>query len=192
MIVLRLCELNSFICINALSKITGHPVDILTHVITGGRNELRGTWVHPRLAVNIAQWISPLFDVQVSGWVYEIAVTGKVTVGQEKTYQQLLELQNENKQLKNENWKLKQKKQYHKFKKGPSFYIISDLDGKSVKFKPGFEGVDVFTRMQQHRSTMPGCRLEYLIYSNDSDLVEKAVLKRFEREKLLIMNGYSM
>ena len=127
MIVLRLCELNSFICINALSKITGHPVDILTHVITGGRNELRGTWVHPRLAVNIAQWISPLFDVQVSGWVYEIAVTGKVTVGQEKTYQQLLELQNENKQLKNENWKLKQKKQYHKFKKGPSFYIISDI-----------------------------------------------------------------
>ena len=63
--------------LNALSTSTGHPVDLLTHVITGGRNELRGTWVHPRLAVNIAQWISPLFDVQVSGWVYEIAVTGK-------------------------------------------------------------------------------------------------------------------
>jgi hypothetical protein len=172
--------------LNALSTSTGHPVDLLTHVITGGRNELRGTWVHPRLAVNIAQWISPLFDVQVSGWVYEIAVTGKVTVGQEKTYQQLLELQNENKQLKNENWKLKQKKQYHKFKKGPSFYIISDLDGKSVKFKPGFEGVDVFTRMQQHRSTMPGCRIEYLIYSNDSDLVEKAVLKRFESKRKIV------
>lgn len=172
--------------LNALSKITGHPVDLLTHVITGGRNELRGTWVHPRLAVNIAQWISPIFDVQVSGWVYEIAVTGKVTVGQEKTYQQLLELQSENKQLKNENWKLKQKKQYHKFKKGPTFYIISDLDGKSVKFKPGFEGVDVFTRMQQHRSTMPGCRLEYLIYSNDSDLVEKAVLKRFESKRKIV------
>ena len=172
--------------LNALSSSTGCPVDILIHIITNMKNELRGTWVHPRLAVNIAQWISPIFDVQVSGWVYEIAVTGKVTVGQEKTYQQLLELQSENKQLKNENWKLKQKKQYHKFKKGPTFYIISDLDGKSVKFKPGFEGVDVFTRMQQHRSTMPGCRLEYLIYSNDSDLVEKAVLKRFESKRKIV------
>jgi hypothetical protein len=56
----------------------------------------------------------------------------------------------------------------------------------SVKFKPGFEGVDVFTRMQQHRSTMPGCRLEYLIYSNDSDLVEKAVLKRFESKRKIV------
>jgi len=172
--------------LNALSSSTGHPVDILIHIITNMKNEFRGTWVHPRIAVNIAQWISPLFDVQVSGWVYEIAVTGKVIIGQEKTYQQLLELQSENKQLKNENWKLKQKKQYHKFKKGPTFYIISDLDGKSVKFKPGFEGVDVFTRMQQHRSTMPGCRLEYLIYSNDSDLVEKAVLKRFESKRKIV------
>jgi len=172
--------------LNALSSSTGYPADILIHIITNMKNEFRGTWVHPRIAVNIAQWISPIFDVQVSGWVYEIAVTGKVTVGQEKTYQQLLELQSENKQLKNENWKLKQKKQYHKFKKGPSFYIISDLDGKSVKFKPGFEGVDVFTRMQQHRSTMPGCRLEYLIYSNDSDLIEKAVLKRFESKRKIV------
>lgn len=172
--------------LNALSSSTGYPVDLLIHIITTAQNNLRGTWVHPRIAVNIAQWISPIFDVQVSGWVYEIAVTGKVTVGQEKTYQQLLELQSENKQLKNENWKLKQKKQYHKFKKGPTFYIISDLDGKSVKFKPGFEGVDVFTRMQQHRSTMPGCRLEYLIYSNDSDLVEKAVLKRFESKRKIV------
>lgn len=77
-------------------------VDLLIHIITTAQNNLRGTWVHPRIAVNIAQWISPIFDVQVSGWVYEIAVTGKVTVGQEKTYQQLLELQSENKQLKNE------------------------------------------------------------------------------------------
>jgi hypothetical protein len=28
------------------------------------------TWVHPQVAINIAQWISPEFDVAVSGWVY--------------------------------------------------------------------------------------------------------------------------
>lgn len=54
-----------------------------------------------------------------------------------------------------------------------------------MKFKPGFEGVDVFTRLQQHRSTMPGCKLEYLIYSKDADLVEKAVLKRFDSKRVI-------
>ena len=142
-----------------------------------------GSWVHPDLAVQIANWLSPTFALKISKWVREIAITGTVTVGQEKTHQQLLELQKEHKQVKSELWKIKQKKQYHKFKKGSSFYIISDLDGKSVKFKPGFEGVDVFTRLQQHRSTMPGCKLEYLIYSKDADLVEKNVLKRFESKR---------
>jgi hypothetical protein len=151
-------------------------------VIEITKGKYGGSWIHPDLAVQLAQWISPMFALQISKWIRELSIYGTVTLGKEK----LLELQNENKQLKNENWKLKQKKQYHKFKKGPSFYIISDLDGKSVKFKPGFEGVDVFTRMQQHRSTMPGCRIEYLIYSNDSDLVEKAVLKRFESKRKIV------
>jgi hypothetical protein len=33
---------------------------------------------------------------------------------------------------------------------------------------------------------MPGCRIEYLIYSNDSDLVEKAVLKRFQSKRKIV------
>ena len=171
--------------LDIFERSTGYPADLLIQNISTGKNEDRGTWVHPRLAVKIAQWISPLFDVQVSEWVYELAITGNVTIGQEKTNLQLLELQKEHKQIQNELWKIKQKKQYHKFKKGSSFYIISDLDGKSVKFKPGFEGVDVFTRLQQHRSTMPGCKLEYLIYSKDADLVEKAVLKRFDSKRTI-------
>ena len=179
----RLDNTKSFLEI--LGGSAGYPADLLIQNILRGKNESRGTWVHPRLAVNIAQWISPLFDVQVSGWVYEIAITGTVTIGQEKTNLQLMELQKENKKIKNELWKIKQKKQYHKFKKGPSFYIISDLDGKSVKFKPGFEGVDVFTRLQQHRSTMPGCKLEYLFYSKNADLVEKNVLTRFESKRTI-------
>ena len=145
-----------------------------------------GSWVHPDLAILIAQWVSPKLAIQVCSWVRELAITGTVTVGQEKTNQQLMQLQKEHKQIKNDLWKIKQKKQYHKFKKGPSFYIISDLDGKSLKFKPGFEGVDVFTRLKQHRSTMPGCKLEFLIYSKDSDLLEKTVLKRFESKRNVV------
>ena len=145
-----------------------------------------GSWIHPDLAVQLAQWISPIFSLQVSKWVRELALCGSVTFGKEKTSQQLLELQKDFKKLEDKHRKLLQKKQYYKFKEGPAFYIISDIDGKSVKFKPGFEGVDIDTRLQQHRSTTPGIKLEYLIYSKDASLIETTVLKRFESKRKVV------
>ena len=143
----------------------------------------QGSWIHPDLAVQLAQWISPSFSIQVSSWIRELALTGSVQLGLEKTETQLITLQKEYKKLEDKHRKLLQKKQYHKFKEGAAFYIISDLDGKSVKFKPGFDGVDINFRLQSHRSTMPACKLEYLIYCNDADLVERAVLKKFESKR---------
>jgi hypothetical protein len=63
---------------------------------TGGNGERRA-WVHPQVAINIAQWISPEFDVKVSAWIYELILTGKVEVelGKEKTNEELLKLQQE-------------------------------------------------------------------------------------------------
>ena len=159
----------------------------LIEIKKGGNDKnTQGSWIHPDLAVHLAMWISPTFGIQVSGWVRELALTGSVTIGKEKTSQQLLELQKDFKKLEDKHRKLLQKKQYYKFKEGPAFYIISDIDGKSVKFKPGFEGVDIDTRLQQHRSTTPGIKLEYLIYSSDAALVETAVLKRFESKRKII------
>lgn len=38
---------------------------------TTGPNHLRGTWIHPRLAVDLARWISPAFAVWMDGWFLE-------------------------------------------------------------------------------------------------------------------------
>ena len=43
----------------------------LIDVIKGGRPELQGTWIHPRLAVDLARWISPAFAVWMDGWFLE-------------------------------------------------------------------------------------------------------------------------
>ena len=44
----------------------------LIQTIRGGRHpELRGIWVHPQVAIHLAQWLSPKFAVQVSEWVFE-------------------------------------------------------------------------------------------------------------------------
>jgi hypothetical protein len=53
--------------------ISGHP--IVQSILTGP-NEHRGTWVHPQVAINLAQWLSAEFAVLVSEWVLEW-MTGK-------------------------------------------------------------------------------------------------------------------
>lgn len=37
----------------------------------GGDARNQGTWVHPRVAIHLAQWLSPEFAVKVTGWVHD-------------------------------------------------------------------------------------------------------------------------
>jgi hypothetical protein len=48
----------------------GNPANPI-QTITTGPNHLRGTWVHPRIAVDLARWISPAFAVWMDGWFLE-------------------------------------------------------------------------------------------------------------------------
>ncbi len=43
----------------------------LIETIQGGPPHLQGTWIHPRLAVDLARWISPAFAVWMDGWFLE-------------------------------------------------------------------------------------------------------------------------
>ena len=82
--------------LQVLSSSVGIPTDELVKYNTGSIRE-RSTWAHPQVAINIAQWISPNFDVKVSSWVYEVMMTGKVDISNTKSYRQL---QSENKDHK--------------------------------------------------------------------------------------------
>ena len=96
----RLSKTRTFL--QVLSTSTGIPADLLIKMNIGGLNEDRKTWVHPQVAINIAQWISPEFDVKVSAWIYELVLTGKVELGKEKTNEELLKIQQDFKQLSDE------------------------------------------------------------------------------------------
>lgn len=50
---------------------TGIPMSALIQIIRGGTPQWQGTWVHPQVAINLAQWASPKFAVLVSKWVFE-------------------------------------------------------------------------------------------------------------------------
>jgi hypothetical protein len=57
--------------LSELAGSMGIPIDQLTATISTGPNEHRGTWVHPQVAIHLAQWASPKFAVQVTGWVID-------------------------------------------------------------------------------------------------------------------------
>ena len=84
-----------------LSSDMGIPISDLIKVGSGSKCDTSQTWSHPQIAINIAQWISPEFDVLVSKWVYQIMLTGKFDIRDNKTTKQLDEMNKENKLLKN-------------------------------------------------------------------------------------------
>lgn len=57
--------------LDALSSETGIPVSDLIQSIKGGQPGLQGTWVHPQVAIHLAQWLSPEFSVKVTKWVFD-------------------------------------------------------------------------------------------------------------------------
>jgi hypothetical protein len=57
-----------------------------------GYGSAQGTWVHPRVAINIAQWISPEFDVQVSDWVQQLFVLGEVKLTDKNTDNEIMDI----------------------------------------------------------------------------------------------------
>lgn len=55
------------------AAVAGNPItgSALIHTIQGGTPSLQGTWIHPRLAIDLARWISPAFAVWMDGWFLE-------------------------------------------------------------------------------------------------------------------------
>lgn len=65
----RLSTTKAFI--SELSRSTGIPVDLLKVATLKGKNEERGTYVHPKVAIHLAQWLSPKFAVFVAEVVFD-------------------------------------------------------------------------------------------------------------------------
>lgn len=67
--------------------------DIPLELVKFDTGDTQRTWAHPRVALNIAQWVSPAFDVQVTKWVHQLLVTGHVRLTDDPDDQTLLDIQ---------------------------------------------------------------------------------------------------
>lgn len=88
--------------LNELSSDMGIPILKLIEIKKGGSSKFQGTWIHPHVAIHLAQWLSPKFAVAVSKWVFrfmcgdltlidEIKQNNEVMKNQLKETQQQLE-----------------------------------------------------------------------------------------------------
>jgi len=180
---------------NSFPQIEG--MELITSKI--GENHT-GTWVHKKIGYHLAQWLSPNFAVQVSNWLDELFITGKVELGQEKSNKELEEkfnqtiqslqqtietVVNENLKIKSTyshlaelNDKLRMKRNYHKFKKGNCLYIITDRWREKDYLKIGYTD-NINTRLQTYRTSMPDVKIEFLLYLTENKVLEKCLKLRF-------------
>lgn len=181
--------------IQALEDNTGIPASQLLDVKKGNSSQFsQGSWIHPDLAIQLAQWISPIFALQVSRWVRELAITGKVVAGHERSEQQLLELKrqldkerDDGKKLAHKHKGLLLRRTYHKFEKGPVLYVVSDPNNTTKKFKVGIAD-DFNERLGQYRTSIPEVRAEFLMYVEKNWVIEEVLLSRFQQQRKPYLN----
>jgi hypothetical protein len=170
---------------------TGIPQNNLIYIKRGNSQKItQGSWIHPDLAVQLAQWISPKFALQVSRWVRELSSTGSIKLYQEKTQGEieclrktLIRTQNEKVLIEKKHKKISQRRKYHELKKGPCFYIISDGDSKDLKYKVGIDNEDINVRLKQYRTSIPATKLEFLVYTNSNKSTEDVILNRYMEKR---------
>lgn len=66
--------------LQALSADIHIPISDLVQIQKGGIHENQGTWVHPEVGVDLAQWLNVHLRIQVNRWTVELMTTGKVEI----------------------------------------------------------------------------------------------------------------
>jgi hypothetical protein len=155
-----------------------------------GSNIERTNWGHPQVAINVAQWISTEFDVQVSNWVFQLIVTGSVTLGNEMSPTQLdLEYKKKLNQVQQDYTKLRQlhnslkfKRNYHELEKGNCVYVCHNKLEPPDRYKIG-KTDNINKTLRVYRRNAPYTLLDYLFFTNKSTLLEDSLLTKYLSER---------
>jgi hypothetical protein len=175
--------------LQVLSTAAGIPATSLIKLGTGhkiGNNNSSETWAHPQVAINIAQWISPEFDVLVSKWVYEIMLTGKVDIRDNKTTEELDIMNKENKLLKNRikllESKVLQKQPRETFDNSKNVIYIVTTEYKEAQghYKIG-KTQDLQKRLSTYNTTD---KHEVIYYTSCGDKETMDILEKLIHKKL--------
>lgn len=192
--------------LNYFQKSSDLPMNKIIEVRRGNtKNYEQGTWIHPDLGVQLAQWCSPVFAIQVSRWIRELTITGSVQLGKEKSTEELrvsleralknaeqlnTSLVQENKRLQekydklylNHQYYLKRKK-LHKLPEGKCIYIVNTTgDDNNMKLKIG-KSDNITGRISGFRTSSPLCKLMFLMYTDRHNVIESEMKRIYDANR---------
>lgn len=174
--------------ISVLASDAGIPASLLIDSKKGNSNNFeQGTWIHPDLAIQLAQWISPLFAIQVSQWIRKLFTDGKVEINLKLIKEQENIIKECNHKIKLlQNIVLRKQKRIQ-YPEQNVVYLITTEDNKNKRIYIIGKAVDLKDRLSSYNKT---CEHEVIYYKSfknikKMDLAENMVLELLDeyREK---------
>jgi len=173
----------------------------------------QGTWIHPDLGLNLAQWCSPSFSLQVSKWLRELIFTGSVELENEKSEEKIKEeyekifkelkekletaeniiisqseqsnyIEKKYKRLEQNHQCYLKRRELYKLKEGACIYLINTEGNDKLNFKIGQSG-NITDRISGFRTSSPLCKILFLMYTPLNIDIERNMKIRYEKELLL-------
>ncbi len=161
----------------------GIPISQLIDTKNENSNEFQQeTWIHPDLAIQLAQWISPQFALQVSKWVRTLFTTGNVSIDI-----QLLEDKNKEIMMKDNKIKLLEdlyiKKQQRKdYPEKNVIYILTTEDNKKKRIYIIGKAKKLKTRLSTYNKTSEHEVIYYKSCKSEEDMkiIENMVINKLK------------
>ena len=138
----------------------------------------QGTWIHPDLAIQLAQWISPNFALQVSKWIRELFTKGKVEIN--TVLQKEIQLKDQRiKLLENTCIKKQRRTQYTEKN---VIYIVTTEDNKNKRIYIIGKSVNLTDRLSTYNKTTEHEVIYYKACKSEEDMniIENMILHKLK------------
>jgi hypothetical protein len=130
-----------------------------------------GTWVHPKVAINLAQWLSPEFAVQVSNWIYDLMTKGKVEVNIKLLKEKDNKIREQDKRIKLLENQLLKKQTRNKYDNSKNVvYIITNEYTKSKRTYTIGKTIDLVKRLGSYNKLQDHEVIYYKSFETEEDM----------------------
>ena len=188
--------------ISALDYKAGIPASQLIDSKKGNTHLYeQGTWIHPDLAIQLAQWISPDFALEVSFWIRTLFTQGKVEINLKILKEKENLIKEHEKRIKLlENLYLKRHKRTNYFDSNVVYLITCEELKEQRKYIIG-KAIDLKERLSQYNKTSNYEVIHYISLKTDKQmtLAENMILEKLEqykeqanRDRFILPNDYEI
>jgi hypothetical protein len=161
------------------SNVHIHTLELIDKKVGGIHSD---TWIHPDLAIQLAQWISPQFALQVSSWIRTLFVDGKVDINTKLLKEQEIKINKSTKKIEILENILVKKQRRIEYPESNVIYLLTTEDNKKNQIYIVGKATNLKKRLSTYNKT---CEHEVIHYKSckdeeELDLCEKLVLNKLK------------